>query len=424
MSLNKKNILVTVIGLVSAFVIQMLWLINSLSYSTDNIKLALNKKLENALFEEAEMRACHFGKSIPISPINSNKPDIAFFETELNKASNSNISFNQVEKILDNMIASDYSIILFKNNKQYYYKGKYKIQLSVKSDILYLKTNKSEAIQIVLANPYSLFFEELGLLMLASFLMLSITIYCIFQQVKIIYEQEEKARVKKEFTYAMIHDIKTPLSSIRLGLTALNNERIINEEKKRTKYLQVISTETQHAYSLINRILTISKSESRKLDLRKVQVELSNMLLNIEHNFKVNCHKVITFEHNIKYPFVYADKEYLKEIFYNLIDNSIKYSKKNVTICISSEKVNKGVVIHVKDNGIGISKSDQKIIFEKYERAAASNRTFKKGGAPGFGLGLTYVFQVVDTHNGMMGVESQPGKYTEFTIFLPDQSEK
>ena len=61
------------------------------------------------------------------------------------------------------------------------------------------------------------------------------------------------------------------------------------------------------------------------------------------------------------------------------------------------------------------------MIFDKYERASAAKRTFKKNGAPGFGLGLTYVFQVIDAHEGMIGVESKLGKYTEFSIFLPDQ---
>ena len=65
--------------------------------------------------------------------------------------------------------------------------------------------------------------------------------------------------------------------------------------------------------------------------------------------------------------------------------------------------------------------ADQKVIFDKYERASAAKRTFKKKGAPGFGLGLTYVFQVIDAHEGMIGVESELGRYTEFSIFLPDQ---
>lgn len=120
---------------------------------------------------------------------------------------------------------------------------------------------------------------------------------------------------------------------------------------------------------------------------------------------------------------MFADKEYLGEVFYNLIDNSIKYSSNSVQIEIFSYRVEKGVNIRVKDNGIGISKEDQQIIFDKFERASASKRTFSKGGAPGFGLGLNYVLHVIEAHGGMVSVDSELGKYTEFTIFLPNQND-
>ena len=382
----------------------------------------MNEKLEQALFTEAEQRACLYLKSIAVSPSNSDKPDITYFETELNKETKSNISLPKLKAILDKSLPSDYSIILYNNGKEHYYGGDNRaIQLSVKSAVFYTRTDQSQAIQIELTNPYSIFFEELGLLALASFLMLIITLLCIFKQVGIIRWQQNNAKMKKIMTYSMIHDIKTPLSTIRLGLGALDHERIANDSEKRTKYLQVISTETQHAYSLINRILTISKSQAGKLELKKVQVDMTSMLSKMEENFKVNRLKNVSFENHINCQYAFADEEYLKEIFYNLIDNSIKYSDGDVTIRISTDKVDKGVSIRVRDNGIGISKADQKVIFDKYERASAAKRTFKKKGAPGFELGLTYVFQVIDAHEGMIGVESELGRYTEFSIFLPDQ---
>ena len=116
---------------------------------------------------------------------------------------------------------------------------------------------------------------------------------------------------------------------------------------------------------------------------------------------------------------MFADKEYLGEVFYNLIDNSIKYSSNSVHIEIFSYRVEKGVNIRVKDNGIGISKEDQQIIFDKFERASASKRTFSKGGAPGFGLGLNYVYQVIEAHEGKIYVNSIEGDFTEFTLFIP-----
>ena len=419
---NNKYVITAIVGLSAAFMMQMLWIVGGFQYTISKIKSDVNEKLEQALFTEAEQRACLYLKSIAVSPSNSDKPDITYFETELNKETKSNISLPKLKAILDKSLPSDYSIILYNNGKEHYYGGDNRaIQLSVKSAVFYTRTDQSQAIQIELTNPYSIFFEELGLLALASFLMLIITLLCIFKQVGIIRWQQNNAKMKKIMTYSMIHDIKTPLSTIRLGLGALDHERIANDSEKRTKYLQVISTETQHAYSLINRILTISKSQAGKLELRKVQVDMTSMLSKMEENFKVNRLKNVSFENHINCQYAFADEEYLKEIFYNLIDNSIKYSDGDVTIRISTDKVDKGVSIRVKDNGIGISKADQKVIFDKYERASAAKRTFKKKGAPGFGLGLTYVFQVIDAHEGMIGVESELGRYTEFSIFLPDQ---
>lgn len=419
---NNKYVITAIVGLSAAFMMQMLWIVGGFQYTISKIKSDVNEKLEQALFTEAEQRACLYLKSIAVSPSNSDKPDITYFETELNKETKSNISLPKLKAILDKSLPSDYSIILYNNGKEHYYGGDNRaIQLSVKSAVFYTRTDQSQAIQIELTNPYSIFFEELGLLALASFLMLIITLLCIFKQVGIIRWQQNNAKMKKIMTYSMIHDIKTPLSTIRLGLGALDHERIANDSEKRTKYLQVISTETQHAYSLINRILTISKSQAGKLELRKVQVDMTSMLSKMEENFRVNRLKNVSFENHINCQYAFADEEYLKEIFYNLIDNSIKYSDGDVTIRISTDKVDKGVSIRVRDNGIGISKADQKVIFDKYERASAAKRTFKKKGAPGFGLGLTYVFQVIDAHEGMIGVESELGKYTEFSIFLPDQ---
>lgn len=185
--------------------------------------------------------------------------------------------------------------------------------------------------------------------------------------------------------------------------------------------LTVIRNENKHLYQLINRILTISKFESGKLILNKTIINLEQLLNNIEGNFEVNSQKNITFKNIINESLVFADEEYLNEVFYNLIDNSIKYSKSTVYIEITSYRVENGVNIRVKDNGIGISKEDQQIIFDKFERASASKRTFTKGGASGFGLGLNYVLHVLEAHHGMVTVDSELGKYTEFTIFLPDQ---
>ena len=124
------------------------------------------------------------------------------------------------------------------------------------------------------------------------------------------------------------------------------------------------------------------------------------------------------FRSHLKTEKVYADEEFLKEAISNLIDNAIKYSKESVKINISSSSDAKHDIINIHDNGIGIPQKDQKKIFEKFERASAIKRT-RKGGPSGFGLGLNYVYQVMEAHEGRIYINSIEGEFSEFSLLIP-----
>ena len=119
---------------------------------------------------------------------------------------------------------------------------------------------------------------------------------------------------------------------------------------------------------------------------------------------------------------VWADEEFLKEALSNLIDNALKYSGEVVEIIFLSERKADGTVcVTVADNGFGIPLKDQRKIFEKYERAAASERS-RSGGASGFGLGLNYVLRIMEAHGGRVTLESMEGEYSRFTLVFPPES--
>ena len=150
---NNKYVIIAIVGLSAAFMMQMLWIVGGFQYTISKIKSDVNEKLEQALF------TCLYLNSIAVSPSNSDKPDITYFETELNKETKSNISLPKLKAILDKSLPSDYSIILYNNGKEHYYGGDNRaIQLSVKSAVFYTRTDQSQAIQIELTNPYSIFF--------------------------------------------------------------------------------------------------------------------------------------------------------------------------------------------------------------------------------------------------------------------------
>ena len=428
-----KNL--TIATIFAVFLLQTIWLYNSFSVAVNKLTTEVNDFFIQCLFEELDSRFTNIPPDTQIQGSNKSNPKYDNYEYINNGIYNlchKDVDFQQLAKILNKNIKQSKmpnTYVLYKvTNKRkiiVFKDQSFHANLigAIKSEIIPTRINGSQGIQIEFVNPFALYFHELGLLVLISFILCFLAFVCVMKQVAIIRTQEENARVQKDFSYAMIHDMKTPLATISMGINALTVPTVGENKQLRTKYLTVIRNENKHLYQLINRILTISKFESGKLMLNKTIFDLEQLLKNIEGNFEVHTKKEVIFKNFINELLVFADKEYLGEVFYNLIDNSIKYSSNSVHIEIFSYRVEKGVNIRVKDNGIGISKEDQQIIFDKFERASASKRTFSKGGAPGFGLGLNYVLHVIEAHGGMVSVDSELGKYTEFTIFLPDQND-
>lgn len=229
------------------------------------------------------------------------------------------------------------------------------------------------------------------------------------------------SQIREDFSYAMVHDMKTPLTTIFTALNFLHSGRLDNKPDKKEKYFQIAESEAEHLLKLTNKILTLSKLENSQLEMRKERVLVEPLVDKLIDKFTAKSQKPVTFIKELQQPEVYADEEYLEEMLSNLIDNALKYSKEQVEITIGSSSNNNYTLLKVHDNGLGISDKDQKTIFNKYERAAAG-RNSRKNGTAGFGLGLNFVMQTVEAHKGKIIVNSLEGEFTEFTLFLPNAS--
>lgn len=250
-------------------------------------------------------------------------------------------------------------------------------------------------------------------------LALAVLLYGIRKQIDIIRRQDELAHIREDFSYAMIHDMKNPISSILMGLKVLRSGKVDDKPEKREKYFDILETESQHLLALANKVLTISKLEHGQLLLDKDWIELRPMLEALINTFTAKAGKPISFQLNLEEEGIYADGEYLKEALSNLIDNAIKYSKDEIDIRITSCLHSQYTQIKVRDNGIGIPLAAQRTIFDKFERVVARKSDGNTKKVPGFGLGLNYVMNVARAHGGYVSVESQDGKYSEFTVSLP-----
>jgi len=233
-----------------------------------------------------------------------------------------------------------------------------------------------------------------------------------------IIRHKKLSEIKNDFINNMTHEFKTPIATSSLAAEMLLRPEIENEPMKIKKYANVILDENHRLQSQVEQILQLAALEIGSLRYRSFKVDVHQLIKNVLDSFEIRI-KETNIDMKVKLDaedhFILGDKEHLQNVFYNLVDNAIKYTTKDPRINIKSWNVNDGIMIRVEDNGIGIRKEHQKEIFKNLYRVPTGNIH----EARGFGLGLYYVKMVIDHHNGRIGLNSQPRTGSSFNVFLP-----
>jgi two-component system, OmpR family, phosphate regulon sensor histidine kinase PhoR len=231
-------------------------------------------------------------------------------------------------------------------------------------------------------------------------------------------KQKKLSVIKNDFISNMTHEFKTPISTISLASEMLSDETISQTPEKQRRYIRMIRDENKRLSVLVESILQTSILDKGEFRLKLSEVDIHEII----QNAISNTHLLIDQQKGSVHTFLkaqrfrlLADKVHLTNIIFNLIDNAIKYSREKPEISISTFNTSEGIMIQVKDNGIGISKENQRKIFDKFYRVPTGNVHNVKG----FGLGLSYVLAVVLKHNGTISVNSEVGKGSTFNVHLP-----
>lgn len=420
--------LITILGLSIILLVQFVWLANSYNFVKDELKIKSTNMLEQAIMEETFSRLQNLPVGTKVQSRteedkNRNVPEFVYMQESLEQLKSPIIldSINHIYKqlLLKNNYPSECMISISKNDTIIQHIGNKPSSIfSLQTDKVPLRKDYSIVIQAQFVNPNNLFFGKMGLLLVSTTILLIFVVFCIIYQVKIISKINKISQIREDFSYAMVHDMKTPLSTIMMVQDMLESGRLDSKPEIKNKYMSIAKSETDHLFALTNKILTISKLENHKLEMNKTEVELTPIIEKLTEKFKAKAQKPVNFIISLQAKTAYADNDYLGEVLSNLIDNAIKYSKESVEINITTEESERYTILKVRDNGLGISEADQKVIFQKYERAAAAKRS-RRNGASGFGLGLNFVDQVIKAHEGRIFVNSTEGEFTEFTIYLP-----
>lgn len=261
-------------------------------------------------------------------------------------------------------------------------------------------------------------YRSLNWLLIASFLFSLIILVTFSLSIFYILRQKKISEMKSDFINNMTHEFKTPIATISVATDSIANAKVIQNPEKIKYFTGMIKKENARMNRQVEDILTIARLDKKEFEFTWEAVDIHDLIQDAIQGIVLQIEKregEIETHLNAKNPVITTDKMHCTNIIYNLLDNANKYSANAPEIKILTESKPKGVIISVSDKGIGMSKSVQSKIFERFYRQTSGNIHNVKG----FGLGLSYVKAVVEANQGTITVQSEPGKGSRFELFIP-----
>ena len=232
-----------------------------------------------------------------------------------------------------------------------------------------------------------------------------------------IIRQKKLSAMKTDFINNMTHELKTPISTIKLASEMLLDKGLPKTEKRISRYANIISDENSRLQSHVEKVLYYARLEKNTLKLNMETLDIHELIEDAIQKSSLQIDKKrgkVCMDLAASNSLVQGDRLHLTNVIYNLLDNAIKYSKEIPEIAVFTRNTNNGLSVAIKDNGIGISKETLKRIFDKFYRVSTGNIHDVKG----FGLGLSYVKLMVEAHGGSIFAQSKLNKGSTFEFHI------
>jgi two-component system phosphate regulon sensor histidine kinase PhoR len=275
-----------------------------------------------------------------------------------------------------------------------------------------------EYLLVYFPNERQFLLTELWGMLLISIILIIVIVYSFTYTITTIFRQKKLSEMKNDFINNMTHEFKTPISTISLACEALTDNGIKRSQEFTESYINIILEENKRLATMAEKILQTAVIEKGQLKMKRERIDFHEVITDVIKNIRIQVEikdGIIRKQCKATNPIIIGDKVHLTNLVYNLLDNANKYSPKKPVIIVRTENTSNGIILTIEDNGIGISKGEQKKIFDKLYRVPTGNIQDVRG----FGLGLSYVKAIVEEHHGRISVESEINKGTKFKIFLP-----
>lgn len=234
--------------------------------------------------------------------------------------------------------------------------------------------------------------------------------------------QKRISDIKTDFINNMTHEFKTPIATINLAIDAMSNDKIIVNPDKIRHYSTIIKQENNRMNMQVESVLRMALMDKKELELSYENVLIDDVLRDCANHIKLQLDSrggKITQYFDDGNTMIMADKNHLANTIINILDNSMKYSIGAPEINMVTELTKNEIIVIISDKGIGMTKEEQKKIFDRFFRVGSGNIHNVKG----HGLGLSYVHGIIDAHGGRIEVESEKNKGSKFYIYLPLNNE-
>ena len=232
-----------------------------------------------------------------------------------------------------------------------------------------------------------------------------------------ISREAETTRLKTEFVHHVSHELKTPLTLIRLYGETLQRKENLSKPEQKEAY-EIITKESERLSHLINNVLDFSRIEMGKKEFDFKKGNIAGVIRDTLESYRYHLEKkgfLIQEDIGDNLPKMTFDAEAIASVLINLLSNAIKFSSTIKEVSVKLFKQDRHLILQVEDKGIGVSDKELSRIFEKFYRS----KDVKAVDAKGSGLGLTLVKHIAEAHGGQAKVHSEPGRGSTFTIILP-----